>query len=126
MSDEQPRVRIRVEYDPAYRIAHVNGGFGGPTPRGDLKFDFFVEYREPPEAFFYEPDDQGGVDVNNPVATEPEQVDIVRIHQFGMILSAEHARSIGAWMQKRAEELLNSPDDSNDKPMDGTAENLLE
>ena len=48
---EQPeKIDVEYEYDPDYRLVAANGLFGGVTPRGELRIDFFAEYVPAPGA----------------------------------------------------------------------------
>ena len=40
---EGGQIEFHFEYDPGYRLVAANGVWGDPTPRGDLRLDFFVE-----------------------------------------------------------------------------------
>ena len=41
--DVPKKITFRFKKDDNYRLIPVNGVWGGPTPRGDIKVDFFHE-----------------------------------------------------------------------------------
>ncbi len=43
------KIGFRFEKDDGYRLVPVNSVWGGPTPRGDIKVDFFHESQPLPE-----------------------------------------------------------------------------
>ena len=48
---KQPdEISIDWEYDKNYRMVPANGMWGGITPRGDLRIDFFVESMPIPDS----------------------------------------------------------------------------
>ena len=83
-----------------YHLFPVNGVWGGPTPTGEVRCDFIFESQELPEETVYmvTPDGLG------PEVRREGTVRLLREAQVGVVMSANAARSIGAWLIKRAEE----------------------
>jgi len=83
-----------------YRLFPVNGVWGGPTPTGEVRCDFIFEAQELPDeiAYMVTPDGLG------PEVRRDGNVRLVREAQVGVVMSIGAAKSIGAWLIKRAEE----------------------
>jgi hypothetical protein len=94
------KVKAKYIYDPAYRMVAANGIYGGLTPRGDLRIDFFVEYQEPREVAYRV--DEAGQASEEPTAREP---DFLRRIQVGVLVSRDHVRSFAAWFGQKADEI---------------------
>ena len=92
------KIRFRFKKDDNYRIVPVNGIWGGPTPRGDIRVDFFHESQSLPEVVEHEMTPEGtlGKELGQ---RSPE---IQRTVSVGIILTVEQADSIGRWLQKKA------------------------
>jgi hypothetical protein len=95
---EDRQISFTFEYDAGYRLVPVNGVWGGITPRGDLRLDFFVESMIIPS------------EVVNLVTTEgklgqelrrtPEKK-YVRKMQVGLLLSIDHAETIAEFIKTK-------------------------
>lgn len=96
----QKKVKIFYEHDPAYRIVAANGMFGGITPRGELRCDFFVEYVEPPKSITLLLSNK-----DKPKEESEEPNRIVRRVQFGVLVSPSHVRSFAKWFQAKADQI---------------------
>ena len=92
MSEKQDNgneIEFAYEYDPSYRVVAANGVWGGVTPRGDFRLDFFVESSAVPERITIEllPDKSG-----KEVARTPDKRLFTRRLQTGVLLSLKEAR----------------------------------
>jgi len=88
-NDEQEQTNVTVEYSKAegYRNTHGSGAFGGVTPQGNIKMDFYTEYQTPrPEA-------------------EEGPVQIERELQFGVVMNLNEAESLVDWLERKVERL---------------------
>ncbi len=96
------RIRYRYVKHPDYRVVFANGAVGGATPRGDIKFDLFIEYVEVPEetAHSVTPDGIGPEVERNP--TDPP---FIRQSQMGVIMSPGQARSLAHWLMGQVDAL---------------------
>ena len=95
------KIAFHFEKDDDYRLISVNGVWGGPTPRGDIIVDLFHEAQSLPEKITHETTSDGrlGKEIERtPPATWQ------RTLMVGMTLTAEHAESIGLWLQNAARE----------------------
>jgi hypothetical protein len=94
-------VTFHYEFDPAYRIVGANGVWGGLTPRGDIRLDFFVESLTVPDSVvnLITPDGKLGPEL----ARTPERR-ITRRLQVGILLSREQADDIADFLKARVAE----------------------
>ena len=98
---EGGQIEFHFEYDPGYRLIAANGVWGEPTPRGDLRLDFFVEAPTLPTRVMHaiSPEGQVGTELRR----EPERRFTRRI-QLGILVSMDHAESIARTIQDRVTE----------------------
>jgi hypothetical protein len=82
--------------DPNYRTYASNGVWGGITPRGNVKLDFFLETAELPEKIFA----VFSEDQMREVRREPSAATLIRELQFGVVLDVDHAESIAEFILK--------------------------
>lgn len=104
MYDEKPdnRVVFLYETSPEYQIVYANGAFGGITPRGDIKFDLFIEFVKAPEEVVHimTPDGLGPE-----VEREPAKTPFTRESQVGVIMSPDQAKSLAHWLLSKVSEI---------------------
>ena len=85
------QVEFQFEYDPGYRLVPANGVWGGPTPRGDLRLDFFVEAPALPRRIMHALSPEGRVGPE--LRREPERTFTRRI-QLGVLVSMTMRRAL--------------------------------
>lgn len=100
--DKQTEIEFFFEYEPTYRVVPVNGAWGGLTPRGELKLDFFVESVQTPERIKNRMAGDGRL--GDEISRIPERR-IVRRLQIGILVGIEEAESIARFILGRVEEL---------------------
>lgn len=100
--NKQTEIEFFFEYEPSYRVVPVNGAWGGLTPRGELKLDFFVESIQTPERIKNRMQDDGRL--GDEISRTPERR-IVRRLQVGILVGIEEAESIAKFIIGRVEEL---------------------
>jgi hypothetical protein len=98
---EGGQIEFHFEYDPGYRLVAANGVWGDPTPRGDLRLDFFVEVPALPTRVMHAISPEGRVGME--LRREPERRFTRRI-QLGILVSMDHAESIARTIQERVAE----------------------
>ena len=99
---EQPpgKIEIEYQYDPDYRVVAANGIFGGVTPKGELRMDFFVEYNAVPgpgEIAYKAEGDKWAE------TTIPQSPKLVRRIQVGVLVSPHHIDSFAKWFRDKAQ-----------------------
>lgn len=92
-------ITIHWRKGSGFRVVPVNGAWGGPTPRGDVKVYFFHEGMMLPESIKCQvtPDGDLGKEIERTPPTAVEREFVV-----GMVLSPDQAGSIGRWLQEKA------------------------
>jgi hypothetical protein len=110
------RIEFTTEYDPAYRVVGCNGIFGGLTPRGDLKLDFFEEYQAIPDRMTNKVTPEGVI------GEEIERVPpmhTVRMMRVSILMPPSQIPAMIEWLQdkrqflERFKELLEGKEDSH-------------
>ena len=100
-------IRIEWEYDKDYRMVPANGMWGGITPKGDLRIDFFVEVTSNPgsgeTALFRS---GSGYKERRKV---PEEAKLVRKVQVGVMIPPQQIPSFSEWFNEQAQRLKISP-----------------
>jgi len=99
--EEIPKeIDIQYDFDPSYRIVAANGVYGGITPRGDMKIDFFVESLDVPHQVRNKvlPDGKLGEEISRSPGKR-----LVRRLQVGLILSINDAGRIADFIKQRIE-----------------------
>ena len=98
-------IKYLFKKDDDYRIIPANGVWGGPTPRGDIRADFFCEFESLPKEIHHAVDEDGRLGQELKRIPSTEDITIQRNFLVGMILTVEQADSIGRWLQKKAREV---------------------
>jgi hypothetical protein len=101
MTAKEGQIDFVFEYDPAYRVIATNGVWGGLTPRGDLKLDFFVESQATPDSVRHEVVDGN---LGKEISRSPERA-IARRLQVGVLLSIDDAENLRDFLKLKIEEI---------------------
>lgn len=131
MSSEADGKTIRYKYTrhPDYRTVYANGAIGGTTPRGDVKFDLFIEFVDLPEESVHSITPDG---IGPEIERQPVNPPLNRQSQVGVIMSPSQAKSLAYWLlgQTTATAQKQPPsngdpsgDPSGDAPADQTRKN---
>ena len=94
-TDSQKKITFRYEKHPEYRVIFANGAVGGTTPRGDIKFDLFIEYLEVPESTVHSVTPDG---IGPEIERNPPALPFTRQSQVGIIMSPGQAKSLAYWL----------------------------
>ncbi len=94
------RVKFIYTKSPDYKVAYVNGIYGGLTAKGELKFDFFQEFSPFPDEELFEvtPDGRKGEQIQPDLQQEAE---VVREKQFGVIMTVAFAKALRDWLDEK-------------------------
>jgi hypothetical protein len=97
MSGEADGKTITYKYTrhPDYRTTYANGAIGGTTPRGDVKFDLFVEFVDIPEQSVHSITPDG---IGPEIERQPANPPLTRQSQVGVIMSPSQAKSLAYWL----------------------------
>ncbi len=98
---EKSTVKIVYKYSDDYKNSYVTGLYGGLTPRGQIKMDFFVEYFETidEENFEILPDGTLGNKQN-----EENKRAIIREKVTGILIDIENANTFVDWLNGKIKE----------------------
>jgi len=106
--DSRKDIEFAYEYDPGYRVVAANGVWGGATPRGDFRLDFFVESLAIPQRLRHEvlPDKLG-----DELSRTPDKGLITRRLQVGVLLSIHEVKSIADFLNQQLKVLEQKAED---------------
>lgn len=85
-----------------YRIFHVDGAFGGPTPNGQIYMALFVERATIPEVVRYEIKRDGSLSEE---ISRLGKTGAVREVEAGIIMNLETAKSLREWLNQKITEI---------------------
>ena len=104
MYEEQQDNRVVYQYEKNqnYRVVYANGAFGGVTPRGDIKFELFIEYVKIPETVVRSMTPDG---LGPEIERSPEGGPITRESQVGVIMAPSQAKSLAHWLLGKLSEV---------------------
>ncbi len=95
---------IKLDYikAPTFRDIFVDGVFGGVTPRGYIQMAVYNERFSIPQTAVLElnPDGTAGEEI---LEKRVSRSDVVRDVEANLIMDAELARSVAAWLIEKAE-----------------------
>ena len=102
--NQPDEISIEWEYDKNYRMVPANGMWGGITPRGDLRIDFFVESMPVPDSGAGKLlNDGSGRYTERQEASE--KVTVVRQIQVGVMVPSQQVQSFMRWFQDKAQKV---------------------
>jgi hypothetical protein len=102
MSGKPSNIEIRYVRLPAFRSFHVDGVFGGFTPRGQLFMNFYVEHTPLPERMVYRWNNDGP-----PVEDREAREQVAgteRMVECGIILDVSTALTLRDWLTSALEQ----------------------
>ena len=105
-SDLPQEVEFFFEYDPGYRSIPSNGVWGGLTPRGDFRLDFFVEGVGIPERVTNVLEEGH---LGKEVKRDPKRT-LVRRMEVGVLMSREQAKSLAEFIDEKLKEFQEKVD----------------
>ena len=102
--NQPDEISIEWGYDKNYRLVPANGMWGGITPRGDLRIDFFVESIAVPDSGAGKllNDGSGNYTEHHEVS---EKVTMVRKMQVGVMVPPQQVQSFMRWFQDKAQKV---------------------
>lgn len=104
-STKSPK-EIRFTYNDAgdYRLIYSTGAQGGIMPSGMIKFDLYAEFQMAPHGEKRQLLDDGKLGKSLFEGLQPGIIDVIRRRQVGVIMSAQDARSLAQWLDRKADE----------------------
>lgn len=107
-------LRFEFRKDEHYRVVPVNGAWGGPTLRGDVRVDLFLEETRTPSVLTQKITGEGKLG-ESIEPTDVASTGLIRTLMVGLVLSPSQARDIGQWLIRKADEIM-SLRSSDEKP----------
>jgi len=98
-------VRIEFEKSPHYRLIPADGAWGGPTPRGRIMLNFFVDVPVAPYSVTHGIGDDGqlGPEVERTPSVDEGMPRVAREFEVGILLSPEDAEGVAHWLLDQVE-----------------------
>lgn len=97
---------------PNYRQVHVDGAFGGITPRGLISIQFFAERFPLPKSTTFEINEEK---LGEKISEEKKE-GIIREYDFGVYMDLQTAKEFMSWLSNTIEALekVKNINDDND------------
>jgi len=116
MSDADSRVLIEFERSPNYRLVPADGAWGGPTPRGHILVNFFVDVPVSPLSVTHGLTDDGqlGPELDRTPAMQDTRPRVSREFEMGVLLSPEDAEGIARWLLDQVDMIRHDPDEDDE------------
>jgi hypothetical protein len=101
MADSKPRIRFEYLRNPAFRIVHSDGVFGGLTPTGDIVISFYSERYPIPKVSVHEltPEGHAGKEITSERVDEGKNV--VRELETGVHLTLGMAKMVATFLLEK-------------------------
>ena len=98
-------VSIEFERSSNYKIIPADGAWGGPTPRGHILVDFFVDVPATPLSVTHSLGDDGqlGPEVDRSPAPQGNRPRVSREFEIGVLLSPDDAEGVARWLLDQVE-----------------------
>jgi hypothetical protein len=105
--DDPETVKFVFEYDAQYRFCPATGVWGGITPHGDLRVDFYVDSFNPPVSITHSIGTDGslGKESERDPARDPRVTVIARRLQVGLLIPGTQLDTFAAFLTQKANEL---------------------
>jgi hypothetical protein len=113
MSDPENVVRIEFERSPNYRLIPADGAWGGPTPRGHILINFFVDVPASPLSVSHplSEDGQLGPELDRSPTPQENRPRVSREFEVGVLLSPDDAEGVARWLLDQVGLLRSGLDD---------------
>jgi len=97
---EKPKQEIKFHYlkTNSYRSLHVDGAFGGVTPKGNIYMELFLERAPTPQSVTHEFNEDG---VLGKEISRQSETGVIREIEAGIILDLATAESIRNWLTEK-------------------------
>ncbi len=98
------KITVHNKISACYRELHVDGAFGGVTPRGFINLSFYAERQPIPKSTDIEITDEGllGEAVVN---SKDSKQGILREFEFGIYMDVHTAKSVLEFLKTKIEDL---------------------
>lgn len=112
---EEPGGSVRIEFErlSSYRVIPADGAWGGPTPRGQILVNFFVDVPTSPLSVTHglSGDGQLGPEIERSPALSEGAPRVSREFEIGVLLSVEDAEGVAHWLLEQVDLLRRDLDE---------------
>jgi hypothetical protein len=117
MADNDHSVLIQFERSPNYKIVPADGAWGGPTPRGHVLVNFFVDIPVSPLSVTHglTGDGQLGPELERQPSLDEARPRVSREFEIGVLLSPEDAEGIARWLLEQVELIRGEVEDEDEE-----------
>ena len=98
MKNQEQSIEIHYIKDKHYRIYHVDGAFGGFTPKGNLHLSLFVERSPIPQKTIHKITEEGNL---GEITDRTSKSGIIREMECGLVMNIETAQQIKDWLEDK-------------------------
>jgi len=103
------KIRFEFKESSQFRIVHVDGAFGGPTPTGNLFISMYNERNPIPESVVHSLD---GTSLGQEIMSERVSGEgITRTQEVGLVMSVEAASAFRDWLGMQIEQMRKQQSD---------------
>ena len=100
-TDLPKEVNIHYLKTPSYRSYHVDGAYGGLTPKGDIYCEFYIDRNVTPQTIVHEIEKDGRLGV---VKEKIGKDGFIRQIECGIDLDINTARALKNWLEEKIKE----------------------
>lgn len=111
--EKQQEVRFVFKEADDFKLVHINGVWGGVSPRGELVCNFFFEHTQVPEEEIRFVDEEGALTEKS--KRKPSKPIVVRELRVGISMAKEQAVSVANWMLEKVKEFKQFQVEANEK-----------
>jgi hypothetical protein len=112
LSMEQKKITIHNKISPNYKEIHVDGGYGGLTPKGFINVSFYAERRPIPTSTEHEVTEHGNL--GKILSNSPDSKEgILREYEFGIYMDLTTAKNLAQFINGKVVELEKLLNDRN-------------
>jgi hypothetical protein len=104
MSSDKEKIRFHYIKSNDFRVIHVDGVFGGPTPTGDIFVSLFNQ-RPPLPNITVQPIKENGELGDEILAERVSRDGIIRQLEVGLTMRPDVAETLVKWLQERLENM---------------------
>jgi len=114
MSNDNGTVIIQFERSPNYRLVTADGAWGGPTPRGHILVNFFVDVPVSPLSVAHEITEEGqlGPEIERTPGFAETQPRVSREFEVGVLMSPDDAEGVARWLLDQVDLIRGNEDDN--------------
>jgi hypothetical protein len=104
MADDPTTVKFEYLKSNLFRIIHVDGAYGGVTPRLGLFVSFYSERPPIPRVLVHQLKEGGGLGDEIKEKRESRE-GIIREAEVGVLMDADVAKSLVTWLQQKIDQI---------------------